>query len=160
LREPETTRLTVDAVEAGWLVIASIHATHSEDAFYRLCNSLPADMQDLVRSQLAVSLSPLLIQELIHLPAHGFRVPLLSGLRGTAAVESMRPENRPSQIETVLQTGSQEGMFSLEKCYANFIARQARLVSPLEAFHPSAERSLETAFHRPTGMVVRAVAPD
>ena len=146
LREPETIRLTVDAVEAGRLVIASIHATNSEDAFYRLCNSFPADMQDLVRNQLAASLSLLLIQKLIHLPSHGFRVPLLSILRGTPAVKSMVRENRLSQIETVLQTGSRDGMFSMDKYYADFIARQTRFVSPLETFRPSAEKSPETPY--------------
>ncbi len=65
LRDPETIRLTVNAVEAGHLVIASLHATNSEDAIYRLCNSFPADMQDLVRHQLASSLTLLLIQKLI-----------------------------------------------------------------------------------------------
>jgi twitching motility protein PilT len=146
LREPETIRLTVNAVEAGHLVIASIHATNTEDAFYRLCNSFPADTQDLVRNQLASSLSLLLIQKLIHLNAHGFRVPLLSILRGTPAVKSMVRENRLSQIETILQTGSREGMFNMEKYYSDFIARQTRFVSPMETFRPSAEKSPETPY--------------
>ena len=146
LREPETIRLTVNAVEAGHLVIASIHATNTEDAFYRLCNSFPADTQDLVRNQLASSLSLLLIQKLIHLNAHGFRVPLLSILRGTPAVKSMVRENRLSQIETTLQTGSREGMFNMEKYYSDFIARQTRFVSPMETFRPSAEKSPETPY--------------
>jgi hypothetical protein len=127
-------------------VIASIHATTTEDAFYRLCNSFPADIQDLVRNQLASSLSLLLIQKLIHLNAHGFRVPLLSILRGTPAVKSMVRDNRLSQIETVLQTGSREGMFNMEKYYSDFIARQTRFVSPLETFRPSAEKSPETPY--------------
>ncbi len=146
LREPETIRLTVNAVEAGHLVIASIHATATEDAFYRLCNSFPADIQDLVRNQLASSLSLLLIQKLIHLNAHGFRVPLLSILRGTPAVKSMVRDNRLSQIETLLQTGSREGMFNMEKYYTDFIARQTRFVSPLETFRPSTEKSPETPY--------------
>ena len=146
LREPETIRLTVNAVEAGHLVIASIHATNTEDAFYRLCNSFPPDTQDLVRNQLASSLSLLLIQKLIHLNAHGFRVPLLSILRGTPAVKSMVRENRLSQIKTILQTSSREGMFNMEKYYSDFIARQTRFVSPMETFRPSAEKSSETPY--------------
>jgi twitching motility protein PilT len=149
LREPETIRLTVNAVEAGHLVIASLHATNTEDAFYRLCNSFPADTQDLVRNQLASSLSLLLIQKLIHLNAHGFRVPLLSILRGTTAVKSMVRENRLSQIETILQTGSREGMFNMEKYYSDFIARQTRFVSPMETFRPSVEKSPETPYQSP-----------
>jgi twitching motility protein PilT len=146
LREPETIRLTINAVEAGHLVIASLHATNTEDAFYRLCNSFPADMQDMVRNQLAASITLLLIQKLIHLDAHGFRVPLLSILRGTPAVKSMVRDNRLSQIETVLQTGSREGMFNMEQYYAQFIARQTRFVSPQETFRPSIENSPETPY--------------
>lgn len=146
LREPETIRLTINAVEAGHLVIASLHATHTEDAIYRLCNSFAADIQELVRSQLASCLSLLMIQKLIHLEAHGFRVPLLSILRGTPAVKRMVRDNRLSQIETTLQTGSQEGMFSMEKYQAEFIARQTRFVSPLDTFRPTTEKSPETPY--------------
>lgn len=149
LREPETIRLTVNAVEAGHLVIASIHATDAEDAFYRLCNSFPSDMQDLVRNQLAASISLLLIQKLIHLDAHGFRVPLLSILRGTPAVKSMIRDNRLNQIETVLQTGRREGMYNMEQYYAHFIARQSRFVPPLETFRPSIENSPEIPYQSP-----------
>jgi twitching motility protein PilT len=146
LRDPETIRLTVNAVEAGHLVIASLHATNSEDAIYRLCNSFPADMQDLVRSQLASSISLLLIQKLIHLDAHGFRVPLLSILRGTPAVRTMVRDNRLNQIETALQTGSREGMFTMENYYAHFLARQTRFFSPQETFRPSPEKTPEIPY--------------
>ena len=146
LRDPETIRLTVNAVEAGHLVIASIHATNIEDAFYRLCNAFPADVQDMVRNQLASSFALMLIQKLIHLDAHGFRVPLLAILRGTPAVRSMVRENRLSQIETTLQTGSREGMFNMETYYAKFVAPQTRFVSPLETFRPTAEKSSEIPY--------------
>jgi pilus retraction protein PilT len=146
LRDPETIRLTVNAVEAGHLVIASLHATNSEDAFYRLCNSFPADMQDLVRGQLASCITLLLIQKLVHLDAHGFRIPLLSILRGTPAIKNMVRDNRLNQIESMLQTGSREGMFTMEKYYAHFISRQTRFVSPLKTFRPSPEKSPETPY--------------
>ena len=146
LREPETIRLTIDAVEAGHLVIATIHATHTEDAVYRLCSAFPGDRQELVRGQLASSLALLLIQKLVHLDAHGFRVPLLSILRGTPAVKRMLRDNRTNQIETALQTGSREGMFSMDTYFAEFIARQNRFVSPLETFRPSTETSPETPY--------------
>ena len=146
LRDPETIRLTVNAVEAGHLVIASLHATNSEDALYRLCNSFPADMQDLVRSQLASSITLLLIQKLIHLDAHGFRVPLLSILRGTPAVRTMVRDNRLNQIETAMQTGSREGMFTMENYYAQFLARQTRFFAPQETFRPSPEKTPEIPY--------------
>ncbi|HSO19779.1 MAG TPA: ATPase, T2SS/T4P/T4SS family, partial [Desulfosarcina sp.] len=146
LREPETIRLTIDAVEAGHLVIASIHATHTEDALYRLCNAFPADMQELARSQLASTLTLLMIQKLRHLDAHGFRVPQLSILRGTPAVKRMVRDNRLNQIESVLQTGSREGLFTMETYYSEFIARQPRFVSPMETFRPSTEKNTETPY--------------
>jgi pilus retraction protein PilT len=167
LREPETIRLTIDAVEAGHLVIASMHATHTEDAVYRLCNAVPADRQDLMRSQLASSLALLLIQKLVHLETHGFRVPLLSILRGTPAVKRMLRDNRLSQMETVLQTGSREGMFTMDTYYAEFIARQKRFISPLETFRPSTEASSEMPYRsallpdrpRPGNVHVRGAPP-
>jgi hypothetical protein len=55
-------------------------------------------------------------------------------------------ENRLSQIETTLQTGSREGMFTMETYYAKVIAPQNRFISPRETFRPTAETAGETFY--------------
>jgi len=146
LREAETIRLTINAAEAGHLVVASLHASSCEDALYRLANAFPSEMQNLIRHQLASTLSVLVIQQLISVPHVGFRVPLLAVLKAVPAVRSMIRENRLAQIESTLQTGSQEGMYSPEKYYESFIARQTKFTPPQETLRPSSEASPESPY--------------
>ena len=139
LREPEVIRLTLNAVESGHLVIASLHATNSEDALYRLCNSFPPDAQDMVRTQVSSVLSLLVVQRLKYFETVGFRVPILSILRGMNSVKATIRDNRFSQIESILQTGRAEGMFTMEKYEQAYLSKRGRLTPPSISFKPSPE---------------------
>lgn len=139
LRDPETIKLTLNAVESGHLVIASLHATNSEDALYRMCNSFPPEAQDMVRTQLSSVLSLLIIQKLEFLQRFGFRVPILSILKGNNSVKSTIRDNRFSQIESILQTSRREGMYTQEKYETEYINSKNRLTSPEISFKPSTE---------------------
>jgi hypothetical protein len=139
LRESETVRLTLNAVESGHLVIASLHATNSEDALYRMCNSFPSDAQDMVRTQLSSVLSLLVIQKLEYMPQYGFRVPILSILKCSLSLKATIRDNRFSQIESILQTGRSEGMFTMEKYRSEYIKPRSKLTSPSVSLKPSPE---------------------
>lgn len=158
LREPETIRLTLNAVEAGHLVIASLHASNSEDALYRICNSFPPDAQDVVRTQLSSVLSLLCVQKLQYFPNAGFRVPVLSVLNGANSVKTTIRENRFAQIEGILQTSRKQGMFTQEKYISEFINKEKHLVPPMISFKPSPE-SIKTKIIRSSLMENKVATP-
>ncbi len=139
LREKEVMRLTLNAVEAGHLVIASIHGANSEDVLHRICNSFPSDAQDMVRNQLASTLTVLLVQKLVLIERVGFRVPLLSILRNSHAVKSLIRENKLSHIENAIQTSRGQGMFVMEKYKENYLDNVKHFFAPHECFAPSEE---------------------
>ncbi len=141
LREPETIRLTINAVESGHLVIASLHASNSEDALYRMCNAFPPDAQDNVRTQLSSVLTLLLVQRLEYKEEHGFRVPVLSILKGTQSVKATIRDNRFSQIESIIQTSMDQGMYTMEKYDSVYLAGQGKLTPPELSFKPSLENA-------------------
>jgi twitching motility protein PilT len=138
LREPETIRLTLNAAEAGHLVIATIHATNSEDALHRICNSFQEDGQVLVRNQLSSTLSLLVVQRLVYFERHGFRIPVLSILRGSQSVKGLIRENRLAQIEGAIQTGRNDGMFTMDQ-YMEYLNACRHFTPPAVTFKPSAE---------------------
>ncbi|MFH2092115.1 MAG: ATPase, T2SS/T4P/T4SS family [Pseudomonadota bacterium] len=146
LRDPETIRLTLNAVEAGHLVIASLHATNTEDALHRICNSFPPEGQTLVRTQLSSVLSVLLVQKLQYMEKLGFSVPVLSILKGSASVKSIIRDNRFAQIESIVQTGRNEGMITHEKYITEYLEKQNYLIPPTIIFKPSAEMANHTIF--------------
>ncbi len=159
LREPETIRLTLNAVESGHLVVASLHATNSEDALYRMCNSFPPDAQDMVRTQLSSVLSVLVVQKLEYMKRFGFRVPILSILKGNNSVKSTVRDNRFAQIESILQTGLGEGMYTQEKYESSYINSKSRLTPPGISFRPSTEITNSRIYRSPVMDKKKEVKP-
>ena len=149
LREPEVMRLTLNAAESGHLVIASLHATNAEDAVYRLCNSFPIEAQEEIRFQLASTLQWILIQQLVYREDIGFRIPVLSILRGTQAVKGLIRENKIHQIESAIQMGKADGMFTMERYLRDFIGSKKNFVPPSENFRPSPEISQDFIYTSP-----------
>ncbi|MEW6265935.1 MAG: PilT/PilU family type 4a pilus ATPase [Thermodesulfobacteriota bacterium] len=146
LRDPETIRLTLNAVESGHMVIASLHATNSEDAVYRIGNSFAQEAQDIVRHQLASTLAVLIVQTLSFLPRVGFRVPVLSIMTGSSAVKGMIRENRLAQIESTMQTSRKDGMMTMEQYQQEFVDQRQFFTLPEENFRPSTEITTEIIY--------------
>ncbi len=149
LREPETIRLTLNAAESGHLVIASLHATNSEDALYRICNSFPLEAQIFVRSQLASSLSLVLIQRLDYMERVGFRLPVLSIMAGTQSIKGLIKDDKFSQIENAIQTGKSSDMFTMGQYRKDYLEKRTRFTPPAEIFRPSEEQSDEIVYESP-----------
>jgi pilus retraction protein PilT len=149
LRESETIRLTLNAAESGHLVIASLHATNSEDALYRICNSFAPESQEIVRTQLSSVLCLLAVQKLEFNKKAGFRVPVLSILKDTRAVKGVIRDNRFSQIEGIVQTSASEGMFTPERYVADFLNKKPVFNPPGNIFKPSMESTEEKEYRSP-----------
>jgi pilus retraction protein PilT len=143
LRDAETIRLTLNAVESGHLVIASLHASNSEDALYRMANSFPPDAQDVVRTQVASTLELLVVQKLSYWTRVGYRVPVLSILKSTPAMKTVIRENKLAQLEGLIQTGRAQGMFTQEQYVAEYLEQRTQFHPPGDIFHPSEEVSDE-----------------
>ncbi|HOG18304.1 MAG TPA: PilT/PilU family type 4a pilus ATPase [Syntrophales bacterium] len=146
LREPDTIRLTLNAAESGHLVFATLHATDAEDAIYRINNSVTGENQDVIRYQFASALSWLIIQQLNFIEKAGFRVPVLAILRDTPSVKGSIRDNKLSQLETIMQTSRNEGMFSLELYEREFIDTRTSFIHPHKTFGMMAETSKEPDF--------------
>lgn len=139
LREPETMRLSINAAESGHLVIATLHATNTEEAIYRLCNSAPFESQDEIRHQISSTLSWLIVQQLTYVKKSELRAPLLSILRGTPSVKALIRENNLQQIENAIQMGKVDGMFTHDRYSKEFLETRSTFIPPSNVFRPSAE---------------------
>jgi pilus retraction protein PilT len=149
LREPEVMRLTLNAAESGHLVIATLHATHAEDAMYRLCNSFPLEAQEEIRHQVASTLQWLVVQQLVIKEDTGFRVPVLSILKGNQSIKGILRENKIPQLESAIQMGKNDGMFTAERYIREYLSKVGSFASPQDIFKPSVEISQEEVYHSP-----------
>jgi pilus retraction protein PilT len=143
LREPDTIRLTLNAAESGHLVFATLHATDAEDAAYRINNCVTGDNQDVIRYQFASTLSWLIVQQLTFINKVGFRVPMLSILRATPSVQSSIRENKLTQLDNIMSTSKNEGMFTMKLYEKEVISNRSSFVHPYKSFGMGADSSKE-----------------
>ncbi len=144
LREPETIRLTLNAAESGHLVFATLHASDAEDAAYRINNCATGDNQDVIRYQFASTISWLIVQQLTYIKTLDFRVPVLSILRATPSVQSTIRENKLTQLENIMVTSKNEGMFTMKQYEKDFLSnRLSSFVHPHKSFSMAADSSKE-----------------
>ncbi|MEA4855337.1 PilT/PilU family type 4a pilus ATPase [Solidesulfovibrio sp.] len=136
LRDPETMRLTINAAEAGHLVIATLHAGTPEEAILRLCNAFGEGSQDFARAQIASSLGAVVVQRMEVLPRVGFRAPVMAILRTNNSVKNLIRESRLNQLESIMQAGRGEGMFTFDRYREDFLDKKTHLTPPTVAFRP------------------------
>lgn len=146
IRDPETIKLTLNIAESGHLIIATLHASSSEEALHRILNAFHQETQDDIRHRLASTLAWLVVQKLTYLDKFGFRVPLLSILLGTQSLKGTIRENKLHQIENLIQLGKNEGMFTFDRYLNDYLMYQKGLTPPIKSFQPSLERTEEIVY--------------
>lgn len=149
LREPETMQLTLNAAESGHLVIATMHASTPEEAIYRLCNAVPPESQNEVRYQLASTLSWLIVQQLVYVEKIGSLIPALSIVRGTSSIKNIIRENKLNQLNSAMQLGKTDGMFTTERYWSEYLDTRKNLIPYAQAFHASPEAAQEESYESP-----------
>jgi len=130
MRDFETIALAVSAAETGHLVFGTLHTSSAAQTVDRIIDVFPPFQQAQVRAQLAESLQGVVAQMLIPRQGGG-RVPALEILTGTGAVRNMIREGKTFQLHSVIQTGSKDGMLSLEHSIRELL--YAGTISPADA---------------------------
>ena len=149
LREAETMQLTLNAAESGHLVIATLHASNPEEAIYRMCNAVPIESQNEIRYQLASTLSWLITQQLFYMEKVKYRVPLLSIVRGTQSVRNIIRENKLPQLNSAIQMGKNEGMYTTERYMSEYLEGLTAFTPYAQAFRPSVETNQDAVYQSP-----------
>ncbi len=114
MRSPETISTVVTAAETGHLVFSTLHTNSAAQTIDRIIDSFPPEQQLQVRSQLANSLLGIFSQRLIPSQKGGL-VPAYELLINNKAVANLIREGRVHEINTVIETGSEQGMIDMNK---------------------------------------------
>jgi len=120
MRGHEAIGAAVTAAETGHLVFSTLHTNNAAQTIDRIIDSFPSHQQDQIRVQLAASLSGIFSQRLIPRIAGGL-VPAYELLGNTRAVANMIRERRTHEIDTMIETGSSEGMISMNGTLSKLI---------------------------------------
>ena len=122
MRGPETMSAAVTAAETGHLVFSTLHTNNAAQTVNRIIDTFPGDQQDQIRLQLAASLAGIFSQRLIPKIGGGL-VPAYELLVANKAVANLIREKRTHELNTVIETGAQEGMIDMNRSLAELVAR-------------------------------------
>lgn len=122
MRGKDTISAAVTAAETGHLVFSTLHTNNASQTIDRIIDSFPAEQQDQIRVQLASSLIGIFSQRLIPRISGGM-VPAYELLINNNAVANMIREKRTYEIDTVIETGAENGMIDMNRTLADLVRR-------------------------------------
>jgi twitching motility protein PilT len=140
LRDLETTALAISAAETGHLVLATLHTNSAAKTVDRIIDVFPANQQAQVRTMLSESIEGVVAQSLLPAKDGKGRVAALEILVAVPALRNLIREDKTAQILSVIQTGAQHGMQSLDQSLRDLVM-QGRL-SREEAMRKSSNPKL------------------
>ena len=115
MRDLETIQLAITAAETGHLVLGTLHTSSAAKTVERIVDVFPGDQQEQARLQVSTSLVGIMSQTLCK-NTTGKRSLAYELLINTPAIANLIREKKIGQIYSQLQTGSREGMNTLEQC--------------------------------------------
>jgi twitching motility protein PilT len=123
LRDLETIRLALTAAETGHLVFGTLHTSSAAKTIDRMVDVFPAAEKEMVRAMISESLVAVISQSLLKLKDGSGRVAAHEIMVGTPAIRNLIRENKVAQMYSMIQTGMQFGMVTLDQCLMDMVRR-------------------------------------
>ena len=120
MRDLETISAAITIAETGHLVFATLHTNSAAQSIDRMIDVFPPHQQPQVRSQLSNILMAICCQRLV--PAiGGGRVAAAEIMVANPAVRSVIREGKTHQLDTIIQTGADQGMQTMDRTLVKLI---------------------------------------
>ncbi|HON65690.1 MAG TPA: PilT/PilU family type 4a pilus ATPase [Phycisphaerae bacterium] len=133
VRDIETARMAISAAETGHLVMSTVHTQDAKGAITRLIDIFPAERQQDIRGQLALSLRIVVSQHLLPSITPGTKRALaMEILVANDAARAAIRLNKIEAIDTAIQTGKRWGMQTLDESLAYLAC--SRRITPETAY--------------------------
>lgn len=124
MRDPESIQIAVTAAETGHLVFSTLHTQTAPMTISRIVDSFPMEQKGQIRSQLANSIKAVISQQLIPTINGRGRVAAIEYMVDTPAVKNLIREEKEHQLYATMQTGSMQGMQTMDQALLNLLRQQ------------------------------------
>ena len=144
MRDLETISTALTAAETGHLVLATLHTPNAPQTIQRIIDVFPSTQQTQIKLQLADCIQAVVSQLLLpHISGKG-RVIATEIMVATAGIRNLIREQEIEQIPTLMQTGAQFGMRTMDKSLKELVKEGlVSLEAALEKVkHPDEFRNL------------------
>jgi twitching motility protein PilT len=121
MRDLETMRTALTAAETGHLVFSTLHTNGTVDSINRIIDVFPPGQQSQVRLQLATTLEGVFSQILIPRTRGKGMILATEIMIATPAVRNLIREARTHHIRSILETGAEYGMQTMESCLKQLV---------------------------------------
>ena len=115
MRDLETTTAAITAAETGHLVLGTLHTTSATQTIDRIIDIYPPEQQQQIRMQLSLTIQGVLSQTLLRRRDGQGRVCAMEIMVANSAIRNLIREGKTHQMPSMIQTGGQEGMQTLEQ---------------------------------------------
>jgi twitching motility protein PilT len=113
MRDLETIEAAISAAETGHLVFGTLHTNSAAKTIDRIVDAFPANMKDMIRTQLASSVQAVISQVLCK-KIGGGRIAGYEIMVTTTSIASLIRENKTFRIPSDIQTGAGLGMITMD----------------------------------------------
>ena len=121
MRDEETVSTALSAAETGHLILSTLHTVGAVNTIDRIIDVFPPHKQAQIRAQLASVLQAVVTQQLLPLASGKGRAAALEIMIANDAIKNLIRENKGHQIDTMIQTGRNEGMTTLNASLATLV---------------------------------------
>jgi twitching motility protein PilT len=157
MRDLETISTALTAAETGHLVLATLHTQSAPSTIDRIIDVFPPAQQEQVRMQLAGTLQGIVTQALLPTADGSGRVACLEILLPDDAVRNLIRQAKIEQVYSVMQTGLQRGMQTMEHGLVELV--QKRVITIETALTVSSRRDELVGMLERSGIPVTLASP-
>jgi twitching motility protein PilT len=120
MRDLETISAAITLAETGHLVLATLHTNSAAQSIDRMIDVFPPHQQQQIRIQVSGMLQSIFAQRLVPMIGGG-RIVAGEVLVVTPAARNIIREGKTHQLDSVIQTGADDGMQSMDRNLVNLI---------------------------------------
>ena len=144
MRDPDTMAACITAAETGHLVMSTLHTNNAPQSIDRIVDSFPPYQQNQIRMQLSLTLLAILAQRLLPRLDGGGRVPAVEVMVANTAIRNLIREGKTHQMITVMETGLEQGMQTLERALKG-LYQQGVITLDDALAHANDEKAFQTS---------------
>jgi twitching motility protein PilT len=122
IRDSATASLALTAAETGHLVFSSLHTKDAKGAYSRIIDMFPSNRTNEISTQLSFSVAYVISQKLLPKKNSDGRIPVFEVLKNTPALGNIVRTGKLHQIYGAIETGTNEGMNTLEQHLIEMVA--------------------------------------
>jgi len=154
LRDLETIEAAISAAETGHLVFGTLHTNSAAKTVDRIVDAFPANMKEMIRTQLSTSIIGVISQSLCK-KVGGGRIAAYEIMVNTSSIASLIRDNKTFRITSDIQTGAALGMITLDTHLMSLVNRE--LIEPDEAVEKSQDPDAMRAKLTGMGLKLRPI---